>query len=102
MTSDAGTLLLRHTDRAIGLFDRLAACFADLRDPYLTVHSVRSMIGQRICAIALGYEDIDDHNNLLHDPLLGLVLEGLGCKRSDCAPLCRQVDLEPAEAWLAR
>ena len=51
ITSDAGALLLRHTDSAIGLFDRVAACFADQRDPACTVHSVRTLVGQRIAAI---------------------------------------------------
>ncbi|RWP94410.1 transposase, partial [Mesorhizobium sp.] len=43
ITSDAGMLLLRHTDKAIGLFDRVASCFVDRRDPELTVHSVRTL-----------------------------------------------------------
>ena len=67
ITSDAGMLLLRHTDKAIGLFDRVASCFVDRRDSDLTVHSVRTLVGQRIAAIALGYEDVDDHDTLRHD-----------------------------------
>ena len=58
MTSDAGTLLLRHTDRAIGLIDRVAACFVDYRMPELVEHQLPSMVGQRIVGVALGYEDI--------------------------------------------
>jgi hypothetical protein len=87
ITSNAGTLLLRHTDRAIGLFDRVAACFVDRRDPDLTVHSVRTLVGQRIAAIALGYEDVDDHDTLRHDPVLALLSEKLTPKRDDCAVL---------------
>ena|SRR5688572_8887756 len=56
ITSDAGALLLRHIDRSIGLFERVASCFIDGRNPDLTVHSVRTLVGQRIAAIALGYE----------------------------------------------
>lgn len=64
ITSDAGALLLRHVDAAIGLFDRVAACFVDGRDRKCTVHSTRTLVGQRIAAIALGYEDVDDHDTL--------------------------------------
>ncbi len=97
ITSDAGAVLLRHTDKAIGLFERVAACFADLRDPCLTVHSIRAMVAQRICAIALGYEDIDDHDTLRHDPVLGLLSDGLGRKRSDCARLAGKSTLNRLE-----
>lgn len=86
ITGDAGAGLLRHTDKAIGLFDHLAACFIDHRDPGLSVHSVRAMVGQRIAAVALGYEDIDDHDGLRHDPVLGLLSDGLEAKRRDSWP----------------
>ena len=97
ITSDAGTLLLRHTDKAIGLFDRLATCFIDLREPSLTVHSVRAMLAQRITAIALGYEDVDDHDTLRHDPVLGLVSDHLERRRSDCARLAGKSTLNRLE-----
>src|SRR6476620_2698660 len=74
ITSDGGALLLREVDSAIGLFDRVAACFVDGRAATCTVHSVRTLVGQRITAIALGYEDVDDHDTLRHDPVLGLLL----------------------------
>jgi len=63
ITSDAGALLLRHTDKAIGLFERIAACFIDSRSPACTVHSAHSLAAQRISAIALGYEDVDNQEN---------------------------------------
>jgi len=97
ITSDAGALLLRHTDKAIRLFDRVAACFSDGRDPGLTVHSVHTMVGQRIAAIALGYEDIDDHDALRHDPVLGLLGEGMEAKRRDCARLAGKSTLNRLE-----
>ena len=53
ITSNAGTLLLRETDRFVGLFDRVAACFTDPRDPRLTEHSVRTLVAQRITGIAI-------------------------------------------------
>lgn len=97
ITSDAGALLLRHTDKAIGLFDRVASCFVDQRTPDLTVHSVRTLVGQRIAAIALGYEDVDDHDTLRHDPVLALLSESLRPKRQDCAVLAGKSTLNRLE-----
>jgi len=97
ITSDAGALLLRHVDKAIGLFDRVASCFVDWRDPDLTVHSVRTLVGQRIAAIALGYEDVDDHDTLRHDPVLALLSQSLTPKREDCAVLAGKSTLNRLE-----
>ncbi|MBY5641158.1 IS1380 family transposase [Rhizobium leguminosarum] len=97
ITSDAGALLLRHVDGAIGLFDRVAACFIDGRDPKCTVHSMRTLVGQRIAAIALGYEDVDDHDTLRHDPVLALLSERLTPKRQDCAVLAGKSTLNRLE-----
>ncbi len=97
ITSDAGAVLLRHTDKAIGLFDRIAACFVDRRNRDCTVHSLRSLIGQRVTALALGYEDVDDHDTLRHDPVLALLGEGLTPKRADCAPLAGKSTLNRLE-----
>jgi len=87
VTSDAGALLLREADRVIGLIDRVAACFSDGRDQANVVHSVRTLVGQRILGIALGYEDVNDHDTLRFDPVLGLFSDRLDQKRKDCAPL---------------
>ena len=87
VTSDAGALLLREADRAIGLLDRVAACFRDGRDQADVVHPVRTLVGQRIVGIALGYEDVSDHDRLRFDPVLALFAERLQTKRHDCAPL---------------
>ncbi|CDX57504.1 transposase [Mesorhizobium plurifarium] len=97
ITSDAGALLLRHVEGAIGLFERVAACFSDHRDPALTVHSVRTLIGQRITAIALGYEDVDDHDTLRHDPVLSLLSQSLTPRREDCAVLAGKSTLNRLE-----
>ena len=97
ISSDAGAVLLRHTDRAIGLFDRVASCFDDRRDPRCTVHSVRTLVAQRITAIALGYEDVDDHDWLRHDPVLGLLSGSLASGRADCAPLAGKSTLNRLE-----
>lgn len=97
ITSDAGALLLRQVDAAIGLIVRVAACFCDYRHPDYTVHSLRTLVGQRIAAIALGYEDVDDHDTLRHDPVLGLLSESLTPKRDDCAVLAGKSTLNRLE-----
>jgi hypothetical protein len=87
VTSDAGALLLREADRAIGLIDRVAACFRDGRDPGRVVHVLRTLIGQRIIGLALDYEDVADHDDLRFDPILALFSDRLEAGRPDCAPL---------------
>jgi hypothetical protein len=73
ISSDGGALLLRETDRRLDLLPRLAGCFLDGRDQNRVEHSVREMLSQRIYGLALGYEDINDHEQLRHDPLIGLL-----------------------------
>ena len=73
MTSDGGALLLRRTNRKIGLLKRVADCFTDARDPGRVEHTVPEMLGQRIYGLALGYEDVNDHEQLRHDPLLAVL-----------------------------
>ena len=73
MTSDAGGLLLRETDRRLNLLPRLAQCFLDGRDPGRVRHSVAEMLGQRVYGLALGYEDLNDHEQLRQDPVLKLL-----------------------------
>src|SRR4249920_914004 len=87
VTSDAGALLLRETDRAIRLIERVAACFSDGRDPGQLIHALPTLVGQRIVAIALGYEDVNDHDRSRFDPVLALFGDSLEAKRKDCAPL---------------
>src|SRR5689334_23398753 len=87
ITSDAGALLLGETDRAIRLTDRFASCFVDARRPELVEHEVDTMVLQRVVGIALGYEDLNDHDELRHDPVLAVLAGKLAAKRSDCAPL---------------
>jgi hypothetical protein len=70
LTSDGGALLLGKTDEAIRLLDRAAACFIDHRDPELIEHTVAELLRQRVFGLALGYEDLNDHDELSRDPLL--------------------------------
>jgi hypothetical protein len=73
VSSDGGALLLRQTDRRINLLSRLAGCFTDGRDPKLIEHRLTEMLSQRIYGLALGYEDLNDHEQLRTDPLLALL-----------------------------
>jgi DDE family transposase len=75
ITSDAGALLLRQVDRKLGLIDALDAVIPDPRNPALIIHRQSTMLRQRIFAIAMGYEDGNDHQNLRDDPLMQLVTE---------------------------
>jgi hypothetical protein len=79
------------------LFDRVADCFTDWRAPDLTVHPVRTMVAQRIAGIALGYEDIDDHDTLRHDPVLSLLSDRLETGHGRCAPLAGKSTLNRLE-----
>ena len=97
VTSDAGALLLGAADRALGLVRRLARCFSDGRTPELVEHTVETMLMQRICGIALGYEDLVDHDELRHDPVLAALAGKLEARRKDCAPLAGKSTLNRLE-----
>jgi hypothetical protein len=73
VSSDGGALLLREVARKIDLLPRLAACFTDGRDPGRIEHTVEQLLSQRLYALALGYEDLNDHDTLRFDPLLALL-----------------------------
>jgi hypothetical protein len=98
VSSDAGALLLGRTDEATGLIDRLAGCFIDERAPQLIEHTVRTLIGQRVFGMALGYEDLNDHESLRHDAVFGALLGKLSAKRrADCAALAGKSTLNRLE-----
>ena len=71
VTSHGGALLLREADRAIGLTGMVARCFRDGRAAEDVVHRIETLVAQRIHGLALGYEDLNDHDELRHDPVLG-------------------------------
>lgn len=84
ITSEAGALLLRELDQANGFFEAFASCFVDYRDPRFVEHSVKELIAQRTVGVCLGYEDLNDHDQLRRDPLLATVcgkLDPIGAKR---------------------
>jgi Transposase DDE domain group 1 len=73
LSTEGGALLLRETDRQIGLLSRVRKCFSDYRHPALIEHELGELLGQRIYGLALGYEDLNDHEELRRDPLLALM-----------------------------
>jgi Transposase DDE domain group 1 len=97
ITSDAGALLLGATDRAIRLVDRFASCFRDARSPVLIEHAVRTLVGQRVFGLALGYEDLNDHDELRHDPMMAVLAGKLAARRRDCAPVAGKSTLNRLE-----
>jgi len=97
LTSDAGGLLLGATDKALGLVDRLAGCFRDGRHPELIEHTLATLVGQRVFGIALGYEDLNDHDDLRHDPLMAVLAGKLEARRADCAPVAGKSTLNRLE-----
>ena len=74
ISSDGGALLLRKTEQLTGIIRQFAACFTDHRKPDLIEHAVEELIAQRVYGLALGYEDLNDHDDLRRDPLLATVV----------------------------
>ena len=97
VTSDAGALLLGATDRAIDLVDRFADCFRDRRRPDLIEHTVATLVRQRVFGIALGYEDLNDHDELRHDAVMAVLAGKLESRRKDCAPVAGKSTLNRLE-----
>jgi hypothetical protein len=97
ITSDAGALLLGATNRTIGLIERFAGCFSDGRAGDRVVHGVSTLLGQRVLGIALGYEDLVDHDELRHDPVMAVVLGRLEARHGRCAPLAGKSTLNRLE-----
>src|ERR1700716_2139119 len=97
ITSDAGSLLLGAADHAIKLTKRFAACFHDARRQHLIEHEVVTLVAQRTFGIALGYEDLNDHDELRHDPVMAVLAGKLAARREDCAPLAGKSTLNRLE-----
>lgn len=93
LTSDGGSLLLRQVDRKVGLLRRLVGCFQDKRDPERIEHRLQEMLAQRIYGLALGYEDLNDHEQLREDPLLAMLVG----KREISEPLAGKSTLNRME-----
>ena len=109
ITSDAGALLLREIEAKTGMVADLAACFDDFRDGERTEHTVEELIKQRVFALALGYEDLNDHDQLRSDPLLATLVgkrDVTGQERTDARdrgkPLAGKSTLNRLELTPAR
>jgi hypothetical protein len=97
VSTDAGALLLGATDKAIGLVKRFSACFRDQRNPIYVVHEIEALIAQRVFGLALGYEDLLDHDELRSDPVLSLLLGKLDRAAAEPAPLAGKSTLNRLE-----
>lgn len=110
LSTDGGALLLRETDARLGVTKRLAECFTDHREQDAVEHSVLELVRQRVYGLSLGYEDLNDHNDLKWDPLLALALDKRDLegksrhRRSDrgkvlaSASTLNRLELTPADA----
>ena len=102
MTSDGGGLLLREANCCLGdLMARLGQCVSDFRQQGSVEHTATDLIAQRVCALALGYEDLNDHGTLRRDSLLALLAgrkdltgQGRKRKRDRAAPLASAATLK--------
>jgi len=98
ITSNGGALLMGLVDRGLDLMRRFAGCFTDRRDPQLIEHKVETLVGQRIFGLALGYEDLNDHDELRKDPALAVLAGKLAAvRRSDCEALAGKSTLNRLE-----
>jgi hypothetical protein len=97
ITSNAGALLLGQVDRGVGLIRRFAECFRDRRDPRYVEHRLETMLGQRVFALALGYEDLNDHDALRKDPVMAVLAGKLSAHRADCEALAGKSTLNRLE-----
>ncbi|MEJ2117761.1 MAG: IS1380 family transposase [Alphaproteobacteria bacterium] len=97
ITSDAGALLLRETDLLLRMSERVAGCFTDHRDQTRVDHAIKTMVAQRIHGIALGYEDLNDHDDLRHDPVVALHSTTLEMRSRNVAPLAGRSTLNRLE-----
>src|SRR5438067_12569319 len=86
VTSDAGALILGATDRAINLVGRLADCFRDHSRQDMIEHAVRTLIVPQVFGISRGDEDLNDHDELRHDPLMEVLTAKLTPRLGHCAP----------------
>jgi Transposase DDE domain group 1 len=98
ITSNAGALLLGQLDEGLGLIRRFAGCFLDRRDCRFVEHRIETLVGQRVFGLALGYEDLNDHDELRKDPMFAVLAGKLApVLRSDCEPVAGKSTLNRLE-----
>ena len=96
ISSDGGAILLREVEKRTGILRRLSQCFTDYRNPEMITHSLESLISQRIMALALGYEDLNDHDVLRHDALLSVLSGKFNGKMGAGKSTLNRLELTPA------
>ena len=97
LSSDGGLLLIREVDQSYRISARLASCFRDHRDSSRVQHELKTLIAQRLYGLVQGYEDINDHDDLRHERLFGVVLGQLESQHRRCAPLAGKSTLNRLE-----
>ncbi len=97
LSSNGGSVLMMMVAEQVQLFERVSACFTDHRDPSKVAHPLEALLGQRILGLALGYEDVNDHDELRRDRVLSTAMERVECARSDCEPLAGKSTLNRME-----
>ena len=97
ISTDGGVLLLSHVDKHYGITRRVAECFTDHRDPAYVEHPLDTLVKQRIYGIAQGYEDLNDHDQWRHDPVVGTAVGKLESTHGRCAPLAGKSTLNRLE-----
>ena len=97
LSSNGGSALLMMLAEQVQLFERASACFTDHRDPSKVAHPLVALLGQRILGLALGYEDVNDHDELRRDRALSTAMGRVECARSDCEPLAGKSTLNRME-----
>lgn len=98
LTSDGYAVLLREVDRVTGVLSQVTACFRDARDPARITHPVRTLVRQQVYGLPLGYEDLNEHDQLRHDPLFAVLVEADDLT----APLAGKSTLNPRRRWTRR
>jgi Transposase DDE domain group 1 len=100
ITSDGGLILISEVDRYYRISEQFAACFSDQRDPSRIQHQLSDLIAQRLYGLVQGYEDLNDHEQLRHDPLFGIAVGKLESHHARCAPLAGKSTLNRLEQAL--
>jgi len=97
ISSDGGLLLMRQVDQQYGLSEQIAACFTDHRDPSRVEHSIQELVAQRLYGLVQGYEDVNDHDELRNDVMLGVAVGKLARRRGEGSPLAGKSTLNRLE-----
>ena len=102
ISRNGGLLLIQQMDQTLGLSEKVAATFTDKRDPSRVEHTIQEQISQRLYGLVLGYEDLNDHDQLRYDQMLGIAVGKLERQRGEGAPLAGKSTLNRIEKSFRR